>query len=90
MSAHTGRPATAPCGHPGHHVVGNYVACDLKCDADRDNDGVPVEVDAESTPRISFAERCPYCGSHEIEPFVAHYFGTVNGKHCLPCGKVWS
>lgn len=26
-----GKPATAPCGHPGRHVIGSYVECLAAC-----------------------------------------------------------
>lgn len=27
----SGKVGTAPCGHPGEHVIGNYVACGVRC-----------------------------------------------------------
>jgi len=40
-----GKPGTAPCGHPGEVMVGNYVRCLRGCDSQ----AVPEHVETETT-----------------------------------------
>jgi hypothetical protein len=60
-----GAAATAPCGHPGWTVIGNFVACSFGCDA------VPEYIRREKTEKICrhewmisspFGTRCKDCG----------------------------
>ena len=51
----TGRLVTAACGHPGQHVIGQYVECLIpNCDG-LAHDG----------------PRCGKCGSTRVEPFIS-------------------
>jgi hypothetical protein len=80
------RGGTAPCGHPGTYITNTFIACNLRCEFE---DAIPVEVDAESTPKIVRPDTCPNCGSDDIEPFTTYYFGVVTARHCKPCGRVF-
>lgn len=77
-----GKPAKAPCGHPGRVVIGAYIEC-LKAGCDGRK---PDFADEEATPTL---DRCPKCGSLDVEDFDIYYLGHYKGKHCKPCGAVW-
>lgn len=68
-----GKRGTAPCGHPGEHIVGQYVQCPI-CDV---SDGVPEYVEPEVTKKL-----CPHCGSDDLEIFTGF---TVFGKDLWLC-----
>lgn len=73
------RSAIAPCGHPGHHVIGQYVECDQKCHTKVSEIG--------ATPAFL---SCPSCTSFEIAPFdEVSMAGYLNVWHCWKCGAVW-
>lgn len=72
-----GKKGTAPCGHPGTHVVGNYVQCDIGCD----RSGVPKRVEPETTEPLFVAVKvCPHCRSYNTDRQV----GVV--WKCMTCG----
>lgn len=77
-----GKPGQAPCGHLGEHVTNSFVTCP-RCD----RQGFPVDEDtAEIDFSDLFLEKCPKCGSVDVEPFPV---GHVSWTHCLPCGAVF-
>ena len=43
----TGKPGTAPCGHPGEHITTNYVQCKQGCDGA----AIPEHIDPEHTEK---------------------------------------
>lgn len=62
---HIGRIGTAPCGHRGEAVVGQYYRCLEGCEDNvagvgAESDGVPEEIEPERTQPI-----CPHCGGDE-------------------------
>ena len=81
-----GKPAIAPCGHPGEHVVGQYIRCLTKgCD------GLPPEPDEFGFELVEEATKdlCPdfLCRSSDVEAFSAPF--TPFTMHCNACGKCW-
>lgn len=71
-----GRRGIAPCGHPGEHIVGNYVRCDKGCD-----DAVPEHVDFERTNRELYDE------DQWFQPCPPHdWVVYLGGVKCLRCG----
>jgi hypothetical protein len=87
-----GKVGTAPCGHPGRHVIGTYVQCLHGCDApEPDDDDFGFLIDEEIT-----AEHCMKCGSSDVEDFALDpvYYALNPGAlivtgHCNQCGAVW-
>lgn len=81
----TGKAGVAPCGHPGFHVVGNYVQCASGCDrvakpADFEDEVSTEEIDFALVPE---SHVCPRCGSGNSSDFGAGL------RNCLACGKVF-
>lgn len=80
-----GKTGTAPCGHTGEHLIGQYVRCP-RCDV---SGRTPNDRDAgdEDDADVHY---CPRCMSPETEPYAAPYFyTTAMWMHCLPCGHCW-
>lgn len=86
-----GKKGTAPCGHPGTHVVGTYVQCDVGCDRvageGDESDGVPGHADPECTQPI-----CPYlgCPGGPIKRWGDEFSHPVTGDPfwlCDGCGR---
>lgn len=81
-----GKLGTAPCGHPGRAVLGQFYLCTAGCDAPpKANDPVAFEQEEPTNPD---ARKCPRCGSLNTAPFW-HYFSTGDQYNCLPCGHVF-
>lgn len=84
-----GKVATAPCGHPGEHVIGSYVRCSSGCDSratPRTPTPPPIDDDdfilEEDTPNLL---KCPYCFSLN----TSRLGFSVYTYHCWDCGKLW-
>jgi len=83
----SGKPGTAPCGHPGYHVTANYVTCGQGCDAvkkSEPSDGVPEVLELEPTTR----PMCQKCGSINLAKWGKEF--RSGGKDfwcCKDCGK---
>lgn len=59
--------------------------------------GPGAEAVCVACSEVASGDRCPRCGSDQVEPFVVHPFiafsslgsAGVEAKHCMPCGKVF-
>lgn len=71
----TGKIGTAPCGHPGRHVIGQYVSCD-RCD----RLSVPEHVDDRHTEPM-----CDKCGSHRVRVWPDMMVDGRNLWFCDDC-----
>lgn len=87
-----GKLGTAPCGHPGRAVFGNFYICIAGCDGPpKASDPAVIyerdpgdEFEAEDTKPDGVSLKCARCGSSNTAPFPPgpHW-------HCWPCGHVW-
>ena len=84
-----GKRGTAPCGHPGEAVIGQYFRCLFGCDSP------PQVVDWEDVT-LEWP-RCPGCGSinteeYQLDPmFYLFNPGSsyIIDTRCVDCGKCW-
>jgi hypothetical protein len=82
-----GKPGTAPCGHPGTHVIGTYVKCDVGCDdvtagEGEESDGIPVYIDPDSDRTQPI---CPFigCPGGQIKKWGPEF--SQHGKDMWQC-----
>lgn len=81
-----GKIGSAPCGHRGEAVVGQYYRCLEGCDragAGPESDGVP---DEESDDHVT-EPLCLHCGSDDVQIWPGF---MVSGKDlftCRDCGR---
>ena len=76
----------APCGHPTVYITPTISACSIRCG----RSGVPTPVDNDVTPKMKLSDRCPYCGSYDVEEFAGVLLhGYHQAMHCNSCGGVW-
>ena len=78
-----GKVGTAPCGHPGEYIIGQFVRCLVGCD---DLDFVSETPTPTGEFEINFAllslDECPFCHSDDVEDFLS----PVGTMHCVKCG----
>ncbi len=74
-------PATAPCGCPGEHIIGQYVRCLRGCDSGSG------QIRPDPAKFADAHHPCVCCGSHRTIPWT--HSGPSKARACHTCGAVW-
>lgn len=94
-----GKIGEAPCGHPGVHVIGNYIQCLYGCDAfltladaaarePAKTDHDPGDSDEfEDEPRTQ--PICKSCGSGNVSTYPKMHATGDDLHHCEDCHHSW-
>lgn len=81
-----GKRGTAPCGHPGEAVFGQYYECLVGCDGEVGWDDITLEI-----------PRCISCKSFNVEDYemdpMYYLFNPgstiIVDTRCIDCGSCW-
>lgn len=92
-----GKKGTAPCGHEGEHVIGNYVRCLSGCDDKKPPKPMYIVSDDvwNWSPLSRAIVRCPKCGKDDNPTNGPVLYGKASQLwYCLQslggCGNIWS